>query len=507
MLKKLLFVVIFLISSVGFSQNAHAVCTDYIYADPDSETVSKFADSFTSGLVSNTSWTASSPVSWLTVTPSVNSYTVSYSANTGSSPRTATITFSTSCATDTYTLTQLGNYTYLDSNPSTLQFSSSSAQYYFVSVISNASWTATSSSSWLTFLDPSTSSSGATTVSGLPTMPSANGVPGLLIFLTNNSTGVDRSATITLTSGALTKNINILQACNGFLLCSESITVSPSSETVGSSSGSATPTVAVTANRSWIARSNDSWITLNPPPPTSNPWYTFPGGTTSFTVDYASNTSSSPRTGTVTLQVPYTGKSTTYTINQNGVTTTCADFMSVSPQSDNVTSSTGTITPIVTSNKSWTATSSDKWVKINPGVFYFDVDYEANTSLFSRNATVTLTQFGCATPVIYSLTQAGKNVIFPPQCTIKSFTASPSCSASSSTATLSWDTADCKSASINGGSFSKSPVSLPKGSQTDSISSTTKYTLSADDGTNFESKDITVTIGSCGSIKPKYSPF
>jgi hypothetical protein len=87
--------------------------------------------------------------------------------------------------------------------------------------------------------------------------------------------------------------------------------------------------------------------------------------------------------------------------------TSCTDYLSVSPKNEIVSKTAGYVTPIVYSNKSWKVSSSSTYLTIKPGVFYFNVDYSENLSSLPRTATVTVTQYGCALPMNYKLTQSG----------------------------------------------------------------------------------------------------
>lgn len=126
-----------------------------------------------------------------------------------------------------------------------------------------------------------------------------------------------------------------------------------------------------------------------------------------YTFSYTRNTTSSSRTGTITF---YGGElSETYTLTQGA---NVEPSITVSPTTQNVSSSGGSVTASLVTNNIDTLTYSisDSWVtfRSNLGLMY-NFDYTANTSTSSRTAVVTFTGTGSGgtTTATYTIVQEG----------------------------------------------------------------------------------------------------
>ncbi len=165
---------------------------------PSSLSYTAAGESKTVNVTSNTSWTATSSASWLTVSPASGSnngaITAVAAANTSTSQRTATITISGSGITRTVNVTQAGASYNLTVSPSSLSYTAA-GESKTVNVTSNTSWTATSSASWLTVSPASGSNNGAITA----------------VAAANTSTS-QRTATITVSGSGITRTVNVTQA-------------------------------------------------------------------------------------------------------------------------------------------------------------------------------------------------------------------------------------------------------------------------------------------------------
>ncbi|MBQ6276569.1 MAG: S8 family serine peptidase [Bacteroidales bacterium] len=166
--------------------------------NPSSLSYTAAGESKTVTVTSNTSWTATSSATWLTVSPASGSnngtITAVASANTSSSQRTATITISGSGITRTVSVTQAGVSYNLTVNPTSLSYTAA-GESKTVTVTSNTSWTATSSASWLTVSPASGSNNGTITA----------------VAAANSSTS-QRTTTITVSGSGITRTINVTQA-------------------------------------------------------------------------------------------------------------------------------------------------------------------------------------------------------------------------------------------------------------------------------------------------------
>ena len=152
---------------------------------------------------SNVDWDISieGGTGWLTVTPQSGSgdkeISVSATANTGSSPRTATITISNGGLTQTVNVTQYGNG-YLTVNTTVLRFDFTAYEQKF-NIASNVSWNITmeGGDGWLTVTPTSK------TVSG-------NDITEVTVRAEDN-TSAPRTATLTISGGGLTQKVQVLQ--------------------------------------------------------------------------------------------------------------------------------------------------------------------------------------------------------------------------------------------------------------------------------------------------------
>ena len=174
-----------------------------------------------------------------------------------------------------------------------------------------------------------------------------------------------------------------------------SLSVSPTSLSFGSSASSSA--VAVTANVSWTATDNQSWLSVSPGSGTSNG---------SFTVSATANTGTAARTGTVTV----TGGGITRTI---AVTQSApaANNLTLSASSLSLASAASSSAVNVTANVSWTVTDDQSWLSASPASGSnngsFTVSATANSGTTARTGTVTVTGGGLTRTV--AVTQAGQS--------------------------------------------------------------------------------------------------
>ena len=248
----------------------------YLNVSPTSLTFSPSNAQSELSISGNIGWTievSSDAKSWLTVAPvsgssSTGTVRVNVTANTSSLERTGTLTFRGGTITQSIKVTQLAN-AYLNISPMLMNFSSSGEQKTFT-IESNVNWTVSKgSATWLTVSPASGSNNGAVTVTA-----SAN-------TLTS-----DRTATITVEGGGITRTINVTQ--NKF---NPSLSVSRSLLFFEINGGSLT--FNVTSNTNWtVNRGSASWLTVSPASGSNN-------GT--VTVSATANTSISRREAVLTV--------------------------------------------------------------------------------------------------------------------------------------------------------------------------------------------------------------
>ncbi len=135
----------------------------------------------------------------------------------------------------------------------------------------------------------------------------------------------------------------------------------------------------------------------------------------------------------------YTGTFAYYwAIDEVQLTGTLVNNLSVTPASQNVTSSSGNTSFSVTSNIAWTASSNAAWCTVTPsgsGNGNITANYTENTSVASRSATITVSATG-VTPVTVTVIQAGAT----PQLTVLPGTISVNDQAGSTSFTVTSNT-------------------------------------------------------------------
>ena len=146
----------------------------------------------------NTSWGSSSNASWCTVAPASGrgnaTVEVSVQSNTSSASRSATITISAGGLTATVTITQAAAAATLSVNPTSFSFGIYGGQRN-LSITSNTGWSASSDASWC----------GLSATSG-------SGNASVVVTASENQSTAQRTATITITGGGLTRTVAVTQA-------------------------------------------------------------------------------------------------------------------------------------------------------------------------------------------------------------------------------------------------------------------------------------------------------
>jgi hypothetical protein len=212
-------------------------------------------------------WTASSTVTWLSITSGANgsgdgSVVFSASANTGA-PRSGTL----SVAGRTVTVSQASGCSY-SATPTTVSIGAvgGTGTPISVSAGSGCTWTAASNVGWVTIL------TGATGTGG-----------GSVTYAVQPNTGAARNGTLTVAGQSVTISQGAACVYN----------ISPMNHTFEKGGGSEKVSVTTQTGCTWTAVSNDSWITV-----TSGS-----SGTGNGNVMYsvAANNTGNNRTGTMTV--------------------------------------------------------------------------------------------------------------------------------------------------------------------------------------------------------------
>jgi len=211
------------------------------------------------------------------------------------------------------------------------------------------------------------------------------------ITAASNTSTSARSVNLGVSDGYDSKTLVVTQ--NGV---DPSLTISPTQQTVDSSSGTFTVSVSSAGLDSVNYVSNVGWITFVS---VSGNDYTF---------SYSANNTTSDRTGTITF---YSGtKQAVFTLNQEGQ---AAPYISVTPSSSNVDYTAGSTRVTLSSENvsAVTVSTSYNWISCYPegsSRVYYTVAYSANTSSSPRTGTVNFTGTGSATiSTAYTLNQQG----------------------------------------------------------------------------------------------------
>lgn len=164
--------------------------------------------------------------------------------------------------------------------------------------------------------------------------------------------------------------------------------VSPSSRSVGESSG--TTTFDISSNLNWSASEDASWFSVEK---TSSKL---------LTVTFDENSGTGSRSANIVLSADGASDQTV-SVTQEGF----ACSLSVTPASRNVGSSSGSTTFAVTSNVSWSVNESADWLSTSADGSTITVSYDANVSVDSRVAEITVSGGECSEVV--SVTQNGNS--------------------------------------------------------------------------------------------------
>jgi len=237
-------------------------------------------------------------------------------------------------------------------------------------VTSNSAWTVSSDQIWCT-INPSGTGNGSITAS-----------------YTENTSGVQRIANITVNvSGLSPQVVTVTQGIGAATL-----SVAPANQNVTSPAG--TTNFAVTSNTVWTAESNQAWCTITPSG----------SGNGTITATYAENTELTTRIASITVTV--TGLSPVIvTVTQEA----SAVFLNATPANQDVPFAAGTTNFTVNSNQAWTALSDAGWCAVTAsgsGNGTLFATYAENTFAVARVAHITISAAGLS-PTIVTVTQQG----------------------------------------------------------------------------------------------------
>jgi hypothetical protein len=222
-------------------------------------------------LTSNTSWTISQDVDWITISPTngSNNETIrsTYAQNTTTVQRVGTITFSAGGILRTATITQSASPYVLAVSPSDrpVEYTAGSTTF---SILSNDNWSINDDAEWLVIS---------------PTSGNSNGL--LTVTYTENSAISQRVGTITIPGVGITRSVTVTQAASPAAL-----EVSPTELYLVSTAGSTSFTLL--SNTSWTVIDDADWLIVSPTSGSNNQ---------TFTLNFGENNTGDQRVGTITI--------------------------------------------------------------------------------------------------------------------------------------------------------------------------------------------------------------
>ena len=279
-------------------------------------------------------WAAISQDAWITVSagsPGTGNGAVQYAvaANTAATGRTGTLVV----AGQPVTITQAGTGTtcgYTAAPPSASYAAAGGTGGITITTQAGCLWTATSQAAWITI------TAGA----------SGNGNGAVQYSVAANTGSAGRTGSIT----AAGQTVTITQAGTG-PTCMYGIAPNSASYPASASSGNVAVTTA--AGCAWTATSQAAWIAITSGASGSG------NGTVQYTV--AANTTSSGRTGTITVATQ------TVTISQAGTAPSCTYNAAPATAFYPTAGGTGAVTVTTQPGCAWTATSQAAWITITAG--------------------------------------------------------------------------------------------------------------------------------------------
>lgn len=273
-------------------------------------------------------WTAVANMTWLTVTGGSSGSgngTVSYTvaANPNPSTRVGTMTI----AGQTFTVNQAAATCSYSIAPTAAHYTSADSNGNIaVTTGTGCTWASVSNDAWI-IINSGLSGSGNGTVN---------------YTVSTNASISSRTGTLTVATNTFT----VTQ--DGTAPCTYGIT--PASASYTSTGGSSSVAVTANAGCTWSASSAASWVTISTSSGSGN-------GAVPYVV--GANTSSLPRTGTMTIA------GNTFTVTQSGAP--CVFSTSPTSASYPYTGGTGSIVVTATTGCPWTSTSDSAWLTVTTG--------------------------------------------------------------------------------------------------------------------------------------------
>ncbi|MDP4579978.1 MAG: hypothetical protein NWT07_04715, partial [Saprospiraceae bacterium] len=328
-------------------------------------------------ITSNTTWTVSESLAYLSVRPTSGTnngtITIKCDPNTSTVARTGTITISgDGAASKSITFTQAGLAPVLNVTPDSLVFQDTGGTQQ-ISIESNMTWTLSES---LTFVSLSATSGSNNRI--------------IDVICQQNTSAVKRTGTITLSgTGVSPKIIRISQNA-----AAPTLSVSPKELAFDQSGGN--KTLSISSNTSWSVIESLSYVSVSRKTGTNN---------ANITVNCQSNSATVSRSGIVKIASPGLDTQIIY-VSQVGAST----LLNVTPASMTFNSAGGSQKGTISSNTNWTIQENLPFIKVdsisginNGGI---NIVCDANSSAVTRTGVVTILGVGAVSKTI-NISQTG----------------------------------------------------------------------------------------------------
>jgi len=240
---------------------------------PTNITVPAVASSQTINITSNLSWNAASNQTWCSLAQTSGignaTLTINCQASTVQSQRTAIITFTANgVSNQTVQVTQAEFVPVLTINPTSQTVNSAQGMANYT-ITSNIAWSATTSDTWISIVNPSGVNNGTLSINYQP-----------------NTTSGNRTATIVV-SGIGVSNQSITLTQTNII---PTLTIAPTNKDVTAIAG--TTTFDITSNTGWTAQSDQTWCTIT---------NTTGNGNATLSINYEQNTTNAQRIATISI--------------------------------------------------------------------------------------------------------------------------------------------------------------------------------------------------------------
>jgi hypothetical protein len=332
-----------------FTVNQEGGCSLTLSADSQTASAAGGTGSVNVSGPAGCAWTATSNVSWISVTGGSTGsgngvVTFTIAANSGPA-RSGTLTI----AGRTYTVNQAGNCSYGVAPPQRTVVAAGEVVSFNVTATSGCAWAAASQVPWIRVTDGASGT--------------GNGTVQLTV---DDNPGAARTGTVIVNGQTFT--VTQESGC--------AYSVAPAVVTVTAAGGTSTVTVTTAAGCAWAATTGADWITVTSGASGS--------GTGDVQLTVAATTGPA-RSGTVTIGAQ------TVTVNQESG---CTYTLSATSQQFPAEGGTGTVNVTTTAGCGWTAVSNVPWITVTAGaagagngIVQFTV--AANTGA-ARTGTITI---------------------------------------------------------------------------------------------------------------------